>query len=160
MHFAPTSYAGHLVHTLIFFLIFATFAGCDDKGADRIRIRRACLQTIHHGYDSHVTAHGRGPADVDSFSDFMTKLDHATSTDAPALIGETVVADEAIHRMKEVEIVVIWGARYPDDGRPLSKYLMAFEARTPGSGGYVVQADGLVKHVTAKEFAAYNELPQ
>ena len=155
-----TTSAGHLVRVLVLLCVFPAMQGCDDDSANRIRIRKACLSSIYHGYDAYLGGHDVGPADVSSFADYLAKLESSADPPVPEMIGEQLVAEEVLARLREGEIVVIWSARYPPDDAPRANYLLAFEARTPGSGGYVVQADGLVKHVTAKEFGQYRELPQ
>tara|TARA_R110002049_G_scaffold47902_1_gene138323 strand:+ start:2665 stop:3102 length:438 start_codon:yes stop_codon:yes gene_type:complete len=137
----------------------AAASGCDDGSANRILMRKACLQYIHAGYDAFLDQNAAGPTDTDQLADFVKDLESPAMANVPKMIGDQGVADEAIARVREGEIVVIWGGKYPDEPSERLKYLLAFEARTPGSGGYLVRADGEVLHVTATEFSDYGELP-
>ena len=54
---------------------------------------------------------------------------------------------------------MIWDGTIPADPNQREKCLVAFEARVPGSGGYVVTSDGIVRVISAHDFAGFRELP-
>ena len=114
--------------------------GCSDARPIEVQKRRDNLETLAKAYLGFEAESGNAPANVTEFLSFLS--DQPAS---PALSG----AQEAL---EEGDIVVNWGGDLGnvDDN---ANRVLAFEARAPASGGYVVMADGQVRLMSGKEFS-------
>ena len=132
--------------TVVAFLLLAT-AGCGDGGAAVLK-RRSNLMELGLAYHAFYASQQRGPADA---AELVASMSSQASSDS-------AVAD-AITSLEEGDIVMIW-AGVLGDSTENARYVLAFEARAPASGGYVVMGDGEVRLMTGKDFSQAAMLPQ
>ncbi len=119
---------------------FMFLSGCGDGGAAVLQ-RRSNLEQIGVAYQGFYEANGKAPA---SMAELITHMNSVSQ-------GEEAVTD-AITSLEEGDIVVNYNGVLGDAGKNASDVL-AFEARAPASGGYVVMGDGGVRLMTGKEFS-------
>ena len=134
---------------LILMFAAACLTGCGNEAQEKVAMRRACLSTLGVAYHQYFEEHQIGPPSVEEFASFIEKNADGDKTKV-----------EAVKRLRELDIVVFWNASLEADGDANDKYLLAFEAPCPGSGGYVVMGGGFVDHVNAKEFGELKEIPR
>ena len=98
--------AGHLVWAATLMLVTLGLVGCDDGSANRILMRKACLEYVYEGYVAYLTTHDQGPSGFDTFDEFLA----GESEEGPfaevdelakKLIADQMVGDEAMARLRE-----------------------------------------------------------
>ena len=115
-------------------------AGCSGEAEQKVALRRSNLAELGLGYQQYYAEHGRAPASAAEFSQFMS-----AASDESAI-------QNAVISLEEGEVVMFWNGVLAENGDDGQRTL-GFEASVPGSGGYVVTADGTIQLVTAKQFA-------
>jgi len=120
--------------------IIAFAVGCRDARPVEVQKRRDSLTQLAETYLAFNEESDGAPTNVTEFLAFMDSL---PASDSVASARES---------LEEGEVVVIWGGDLSDvTANPTS--VLAFEARAPASGGYVVMADGQVQMMTGKDFS-------
>lgn len=118
-------------------LLGAALVGCSSKKAgDQPPTRSDELQQIANMLRDFTGVSNRGPANVGELARFQN--------DYP--IGYPQV--------KSGEIDIVWGARMGGEGGGGSEGIIAFEKKAPTEGGWVLQANGEVKQLSADAFKA------
>ncbi|MGI9473397.1 MAG: hypothetical protein ACR2NZ_17775 [Rubripirellula sp.] len=120
--------------------------GCSDARPAEVQKRRDNLAELANTYVAFSESKGSSPTNV---TDFLAFIDSQPSSDA-------LVAAKSV--LEEGDVVMIWGGDLSDE-QANSSYVLAFEARAPASGGYVVMADGSVQLMTGKDFSEATMLP-
>lgn len=120
-------------------------AGCNDARPVEVQKRRDNLEMLAKAYLDFNAEAGTAPVKVTDFLSFLK--DQPAST---ALNGAQLAIEEG-------DIVVNWGGDLSNDADNANRVL-AFEARVPASGGYVVMANGQVRLMSGKEFSTASML--
>lgn len=55
------------------------------------------------------------------------------------------------------EIIVVWGARMPNEGSPGTADIVAYLKKVPTEGGLVLLLNGTIKQMSASEFVSANK---
>lgn len=132
--------------SLSFLLPIFLFSGCSQDQQDAVRQRRSNLVIVWESYREMHEVAGVSPKASDALVDWM-----ASATDA-------AVRTKARECLAEGDVIVNWNGNLNVSEGP-GRYILAFEAATPARGGYVVMGDGVVKSMTAKQFADAEMLP-
>ena len=122
------------------------FTGCSQDQQDAVRKRRSNLLIVWESYREMHEANGASPKTSDALVDWMAKSSNAA------------LRRDARDCLLEGDAIVNWNGNLGVPGGP-ERYILAFEAATPARGGYVVMGDGVVKSITAKQFADAEMLP-
>ena len=137
----------HLLISLNLMMTVLMFSGCSEEQQNAVRQRRDNLTSLGQAYKEMHKAAGNSPKTSDALAEWMAK-----SADA-------ATRGQARDCLVEGDVIVNWDGNLsvPDN---LGRFVLAFEAATPARGGYVVMGDGVVKSMTAKQFAAAEMLPE
>ncbi len=141
-----------MITTLLGFAI----GGCsDDSAAKEIILKRDCLSELASQYQRFQTEQGRSPKDVTEFATFIEasiprQQDPAAEQSAS---HEQTVVGEALKRLTNGDMMMLYDAVMFTDPAVDPTAILGFEAAVAGSGGYVVNVDGIASHKTAKAFA-------
>lgn len=121
--------------SLALVLALAPLAGCGRSGADVApRNQGDNLQEVANMLRDFQSVANRGPNNLSELAQFQN--DYA--------FGHAQV--------KAGDLVVVWGARMGGEGGGGSAGVIAYEKKTPTSGGWVLLANGTVKELSAADF--------
>ncbi|MEM8669945.1 MAG: hypothetical protein AAGG48_20630 [Planctomycetota bacterium] len=135
-------------HRRTLWILLATLlVGCGDGGEAVVK-RRNVLGSLAKAYMDFGVVNQRSPSSTSELIEHMRAQPSASEEELEAASG-----------LEEGDIVMNW------DG-DLSKtaenglYVLGFEAGVPGSGGYVVMADGMVQLMTRQDFSEARMVPE
>ncbi len=135
----------------LFVFLALLCAGCSDEAAQKkVMMRKACLEMLGNKYREFRSENGRSPKDTEELVSYIQQ---------EATAGENV-ASETVKRLEEGEIVIFWNAALADSNSENEKYVLAYEAAVPRSGGYLVTGGGTIMLVTPGSFKDFKEYPQ
>ncbi len=133
--------AGQCLAKLSAFVIATLLiAGCSGEAEQKVALRRSNLTQLGMGYRQYYSEQGRAPSDAAELAQFMS-----------AAADESAV-QEAVKSLEEGDVVMFWDGVLEQDSDK-GEWTLGFEASVPGSGGYIVTADGSIRLVTARQFA-------
>jgi hypothetical protein len=115
-------------------------AGCSGEAEQKVALRRSNLAELGLGYQQYDAEHGRAPASAAQLAQFMSAASDEAAIQA------------AVKSLEEGDVVMFWNGVLAENGGNGQRTL-GFEASVPGSGGYVVTADGSIRLITARQFA-------
>lgn len=127
-----------------FILSFTTahFLGCGESHTPSKAVRSQ-LKQIHLAYQNFLAANNRPPDGKEELYPFFEQGVHFTDS------GAYRSDNEAFHRFKEGDLIAVWGLSSAFD--PEEDFVVAYEKRTPLTGGFVVMANWKVKWMDAAE---------
>ncbi|MFG0262298.1 MAG: hypothetical protein ACF788_07900 [Novipirellula sp. JB048] len=141
-----------LLTSLVGFLV----GGCgDDPVAQELQLRRACLVELGAQYRRFAAQQAAAPASVGAFAGFIaeSRSPQIDAADQRQDDSSPDVVNEALIRLADGDILMIYNAVSTSDPNYDGEAILGYEAVVPQSGGYVVTADGEVKHLSAAGFA-------
>lgn len=99
---------------------------------------------------------GRSPNGIDEFVQFVTtRIENPDPYTSP----DSDVIPSAVERLRQGELVFVWSAdltTHSDDSDP---YVLGYEKISAAEGGFIVSGGGLVRQVSANEFAEIPKIP-
>jgi hypothetical protein len=115
-------------------------AGCSGEAEQKVALRRSNLTQLGLGYRQYYSEQGRAPSDAAELAQFMSSA------------ADESAVQEAVKSLEEGDVVMFWDGVLEQDSDQ-GEWTLGFEASVPGSGGYIVTADGSIRLVTARQFA-------
>ena len=134
--------------SLFLIVLAVTTCGCNAEREGKVAMRRNCLAKLAEGYRNYFAQEKHCPGGAEALATFMESQD-----------AKDEVTEEAIKRMRELDIQMFWDESLTDESVFDDKYVLGFEPSCMGAGGYYVGGGGTVDHVTGKKFQTMNYLP-
>ena len=123
-----------------------SMSGCSDARPAEVQKRRDNLTRLAELYLAYAESHQSAPKNASDFLAFI-------NTQSPS---QSLTAAKTV--LEEGDIVMIWEGDLSAKSNNQDAVL-AFEARVPASGGYVVTSNGTVLLMTGKDFSEATMLP-